>query len=137
MKLLPLALSLLLVVTVGSASGTGPVTDQPSLIRALRAAGAGAEQAGDVDQPFLSIKGRMIRVHGEDVQVFQYANAATADVETAPISRDGTTVGTRKIHWIGSPHFYKKGRLVVLYVGDDDKVQRTLEAVLGPQFAGK
>ena len=79
----------------------------------------------------------MIKVHGEDVQVFQYASAEAADAETAPISRNGTSVGTRKIHWIGSPHFYKKGRLVVLYVGDADQVRRTLEAALGRQFAGK
>ena len=113
------------------------MTDYPSLINSLRAVGAGVEPAGEVDQPFLSIKGRMIKVHGEDLQVFQYANAEAANAEAAPISPDGTAVGTRKIHWIGSPHFYKQGRLVVLYVGDNDKVQKSLEAVLGRQFAGK
>ena len=141
LKLFPLSICLLFVVAAGSAtekqSKSGPVTDYPGLIKSLRALGAGVEPAGEVDQPFFSIKGRMIKVHGEDVQVFQYANAAAADAETAPISRDGTAVGTRKIHWIGSPHFYKKEKLLVLYVGDNDKVQRTLEAVLGRQFAGK
>ncbi|MGH7410057.1 MAG: hypothetical protein ACREJ6_03200 [Candidatus Methylomirabilis sp.] len=137
MRLFPLSISLLFVVAVSSATGSEPVTDYPSLIASLRALGAHVEPAGDVDQPFLSIKGRMIKVHGEDVQVFQYANGAAADAAAAPISRDGTAVGTRKIHWIGSPHFYKKEKLLVLYVGDDDKVQKTLEAVLGRQFAGK
>lgn len=98
--------------------------------------GAGATAAGEVDQPFFSIPGRMIKVHGEDVQVFQYANTAAADAEAAPISRDGSGVGTRKIHWIGSPHFFKKGKLLVLYVGDNDKVLGSLGAVLGQQFAG-
>lgn len=79
----------------------------------------------------------MIKVHGEDVQVFQFANAAAADAEAAPISRDGMGVGTSKIHWIGSPHFYKKEKLLVLYVGDNHKVLKTLEALLGRQFAGK
>jgi hypothetical protein len=78
----------------------------------------------------------MIKIHGEDVQVFQYANAAGVDAEAAPISGDGMAVGTRKIHWIGSPHFFKKGRLLVLYVGDNDKVLGSLEALLGQQFAG-
>ena len=137
MRLFLLSIPLLFVVAVASAAGSGPVTDYPSLIASLRASGARVEPSGDVEQPFLSIKGRMIKVHGEDVQVFQYASAAAADAETAPISRDGTAVGARKIHWIGSPHFYKKGRLVVLYVGDDDRVRRTLEAALGRQFAGK
>lgn len=114
-----------------------PVTDQASLISKLRAAGASVEVVGEVDQPFLSVTGTMIKVHGEDVQVFQYANAAAADAEAAPISRDGTAVGTRKIHWIGSPHFFKQGRVLVLYVGNDEKVKNTLEAVLGRQFAGQ
>jgi len=98
--------------------------------------GAGATAVGEVDQPFFSIPGRMIKVHGEDVQVFQYANAAAAAAEAAPISRDGRTVGTRKVHWIGSPHFFKKEKLLVLYVGDNAKVLGSLEAALGQQFAG-
>ena len=118
-------------------SKSAPVTDYPSLIKSLRASGAGATAVGEVDQPFFSITGLMIKVHGEDVQVFQYANAAAADAEAAPISRDGTAVGTRKIHWIGSPHFFKQGRVLVLYVGNDEKVEKTLEAVLGRQFAGQ
>jgi len=147
-----LSIGLLLVAAVGSAaagekssgpdqaghkpSDHGPVTDYPSLIKSLRALGAGATAAGRVDQPFFSIPGRMIKVHGEDVQVFQYANPAAADAEAAPISRDGRGVGTSKIHWIGSPHFFKKGKLLVLYVGDSGKVLGSLEAVLGQQFAG-
>jgi hypothetical protein len=99
--------------------------------------GTGATAVGDVDQPFFSITGRMIKVHGEDVQVFQYANAAAADVESAPISGDGRAIGTRKIRWIGSPHFFKREKLLVLYVGDNGKVLGSLEAVLGRQFAGE
>jgi len=147
------SIGLLLVVAVGCATGgekspgpgpaqqkqpkSEPVTDYPSLIKSLRALGAGATAVGDVEQPFFSIKGLMIRVHGEDVQVFQYANAAAADAEATPISRDGMAVGTRKIFWVGAPHFYKQGRLLVLYVGSNDKVLKTLETALGQQFAGQ
>src|SRR3972149_7888303 len=118
------SIGLLFVVAVGCATGgekvSGPnqaqqrqsksaaVTDYPSLIKSLRASGAGATAVGEVDQPFFSITGMMIKVYGEDVQVFQYANVAAADAEAVPISRDGTTVGTRKIYWIGSPPFSKQ-----------------------------
>jgi hypothetical protein len=153
MRLFLSLIGLLFVVSVGCATGgeksLGPgqdqpkqsksetVTDYPSLIKSLRALGAGATVVGDVEQPFFSIKGAMIKVHGEDVQVFQYASAAAADDEAAPISRDGMAVGTRKIFWVGQPHFFKQGRLLVLYVGNTDKVLRSLEAVLGQQFAGQ
>ena len=71
-----------------------------------------------------------------DKKYAQHANAAAADAEAAPISRDGSRVGTRTVHWIGSPHFFKKGKLLVLYVGDNDKVLGSLQAVLGQHFAG-
>ncbi len=114
-----------------------PVTDQASLISKLRAAGASVKVVGEVDQPFLSVTGTMIKLHGEDVQVFQYSSAAEMEAQAAPISRDGTAVGTRKIFWVGPPHFFKQGKLLVLYVGNDDKVLKALEAVLGRQFAGQ
>jgi hypothetical protein len=142
----------LLLLAVGSASCGGnfsavkqaegqslasPVTDRASLISKLRTTGVTVEVVGEVDQPFLSVTGTMIKIRGEDVQVFQYSSAAELEAEAAPISRDGTAVGTRKIHWIGSPHFFKQGRVLVLYVGSDKKVEETLEAVLGRQFAGQ
>lgn len=79
----------------------------------------------------------MIKVSGEDVQVFQYSHAAAVDAQAALVSPDGSAVGSSKLHWVGPPHFYKKGKLLVLYVGDNDKVLKVLEAVLGQQFAGK
>ena len=114
-----------------------PVTDQASLISKLRAAGASVEVVGEVDQPFLSVTGTMIKLHGEDVQVFQYSSAAEMEAQAAPISGDGSAVGTRKIFWVGPPHFFKQGKVLVLYVGNDDKVLKALEAVLGRQFAGQ
>ena len=120
----------------GSKTRAGAVTDLASLLNSLRAARAGGEVTGEVDQPFLTVKGTMIKVRGEDVQVYQYANAVAADADGANISRDGATVGKSKIHWIGTPHFYKKEKLLVLYLGDNDAVLKTLETFLSRQFAG-
>jgi hypothetical protein len=142
----------LLLLAVGSASWGGnfsavkqaevqsiasSVTDRASLISKLRAAGAKVEVVGEVDQPFLSVTGTMIKLQGKDVQVFQYSSAKEMEAEAASISRDGTAVGTRKIHWVESPHFFKQGRVLVLYVGQNTKVEKSLEAVLGRQFAGQ
>ena len=114
----------------------GSVTDYVSLIDNLRAAGATVEPAGDVSQPFFSVKGQVITVNGGEVQVFEYSADASADAEAALVSPDGGSVGTSMISWIAPPHFYKKSRLIVLYVGDNTAVIEALEGVLGPQFAG-
>jgi hypothetical protein len=110
--------------------------DYAGLIKSLRAAGAPVERRGGVEQPFFSVDGKMVEVHGEDVQVFEYSDAAAAEAEAALVSSSGSTVGTTKIQWVGPPHFFRKGRLIALYVGDNGRVLKALEAVLGPQFAG-
>ncbi len=115
----------------------GKPADYATLLSALRAAGVRAQRGDEVEQPFLSLKGTMIKIGEEDVQVFQYSDAAQVAAQAARISPDGGTVGTSKIRWIGSPHFYKQDKLLVLYLGEDGKVLKALEAILGRQFAGK
>jgi hypothetical protein len=106
-------------------------------VASLRTAGASVKPGDEVEQPFFSVGGKMIEVYGEDVQVFQFADTAAADAQAAWISPSGSTVGTTKVQWIGPPHFYKAGKILVLYVGDDVKVLQALAAALGPQFAGR
>ena len=126
----------LAVGCIRTSAGGGSVTDLASLTDDLRAAGATVEPAGEVSQPFFSVEGQVITVNGEDVQVFEYADAASADAEAALVSPDGSSVGTTMVLWIATPHFYRAGQLIVIYVGDSTAVTDALEAVLGPQFAG-
>src|ERR1051325_8444588 len=147
LRLLSGCISLLLAVATTQLPTSGAAADAPArreaatdyaaFIAHLRAGGASVVTQGEAEQPFLSVTGKMIKIDGEDIQVFEFPNSAAVEAEAGRISRDGATVGTTKIHWIGSPHFYKQGRLLVLYVGDDDKALKVLESVLGRQFAGK
>jgi hypothetical protein len=114
----------------------GAVDDVESLVEALRAAGATVEMAGEVSQPFFSVEGQVISVNRGDVQVFEYESEAAASEEAALVSAEGYTIGTSSVMWVARPYFHKAGRLVVLYVGDDDAVAAVLEEVLGPPFAG-
>ena len=115
----------------------GPVRDYVSLIDNLRAAGATVEPVGEVRQPFFSVPGQAITVNGEQVQVFEYPDAGSAAAAAARISPDGGTIGTTMVTWVGPPHFYRAGKVIVLYVGDSRAVISVLERVLGPQFAGR
>jgi len=115
----------------------GPVTDYVSLVDSLREEGANVEPSGEVTQPFFSVRGQAIKVNGEDVQVFEYSDRATAEAEATLVSPDGSSIGTSMPFWVGSPHFYKAGRIIVLYVGENAAVINVLESVLSAQFAGK
>jgi hypothetical protein len=120
-----------------SAAGTAAQgADYASFVKSLRAEKIEIKPQGEVDQPFFAVKGKVISLYGDHVQIFEYVSADKADSEAALVSRDGTTVGTAKPHWLGTPHFYKKEKLIVLYLGNNEKVLKALEARLGRQFAG-
>ena len=140
-KYLVLSISVLafLIYSVGCAGRdtSGPVTDYDSLTDNLRDAGATVEPDGEIIQDFFSIKGQAIKVNGEDVQVFEYSNQATAEEEAALVSPDGSSIGTSMPFWAAPPHFYKSGRVIALYVGENPAVIKALETVLGTQFAGQ
>ncbi len=102
-----------------------------------RAAGAAVDLAGAVSQPFFAPQGQVLRVNGEDVQVFEFASAEEADTVTQRISADGSSIGTSMVGWVAPPHFYKAGQLIVIYVGSDDGVISALQKGMGAQFAGR
>ena len=129
-------LLLMLACCNGNASPEAVVDDLDALIRELRNEGATVNIVGSVSQPFFSASGQVLRVNGEDVQVFEYENAAAAQGEGARVSPDGSSVGTTIINWVSTPHFYKSGKVIVLYVGSSRELLSLLDSVLGPQFAG-
>jgi hypothetical protein len=112
------------------------VKDQASLVTALKAAGAMIEMGDPISQPFFSVEGNIIKVNGADVQVFEYESSEAMELESSQIAPDGSSSATTMITWIDTPHFYKAGKIIVLYTGSDTTVLDLLEDALGPQFAG-
>ena len=124
-----------------------PVYDYRSLIADLASAGATVEELDPSVSPvgFSVGKGPRVAVNGGTIQVYEFPDEHAADTEAGYVSPDGYTVtvplgGDRNVSthsdWLAPPHYYKKGRVIVRYVGDSMAVLEALEAVLGPQFAG-
>jgi hypothetical protein len=120
----------------------GPVQDQVSLIDALRTS-VSVDISGTVAQPFLHPQsGTTVRLNGTalaapaDVQLFEYGSAAAASADAGQIRPDGSGTGTTMVDWIAPPHLFLKGRVLVIYVGNDPAVISLLGSLLGPQFAG-
>jgi hypothetical protein len=147
----PILLVLLLMFTLmvsacgSNATSTAPaesteppaVEDQASLIVALETAGATVEVGDSVEQAFFSPVGQIIKVNGTDIQVFDYESAEAMESEASQVAPDGGSIGTSMVTWMDTPHFYKAGRIIVLYVGSDETILGLLEQVLDPQFAGQ
>ena len=126
----------------------GPVEDHTSFVDQLRKTGFTVDPTGPVQQPFLRAQGTTLRISGggleqpADVQSYDYTDtdfeangAAAAEADANGIGPDGNP-RTAMISWIEPPHFFRKERVLVLYIGSDAMVLKALQDVLGPQFAG-
>lgn len=77
-----------------------------------------------------------IKVANEYVDVWEYSNATEANLKAKTISSDGSGIGNTQVEWASSSHWYKKGKVLALYIGNNKAVVNTLNGILGPQFAG-
>lgn len=113
------------------------VSDEQSLIDHLRSQGARIERGEDVQQPFLKEEGRLYTVNGQSIQVYEYDSAAALEADASQISPDGGSTKTTMISWLDDPHFFKQGRVLVLYIGKNQSLLDLLKGALGAQFAGR
>lgn len=111
----------------------------------LRTQGATVQDDGIGSQPFLAGMDYRMKVNGAGVDVFEYRTTLESTYDASRISADGSTFragfgpfgGTAAIvDYIAPPHWFRTGRVVVLYVGNESSVLTLLQQVLGPQFAG-
>lgn len=124
----------------GASAGAGPVHDVASLTARLRGEGATVEMAGTIKHPFLAVPGQIMTVNGNDIEVYQYANAQALAADTRTIDPDGCigTVGGGMLNpWTAPPHFFKSEGVMVIYLGSDSGMLHLLTRVMGKQFAGK
>lgn len=118
-------------------SHEGAVDDYDGLLTALREHGVAVEPAGEIRQPFFPVVGRALKLDGQDVQVFEFEDPEAVEAVVKTIGPSGSEVGGAIVEWVAPPHFYRSGRLLVLYVGEDISTREALASVLGPQFAGR
>lgn len=111
--------------------------DYNTLTGRLTAEGVTVETLDELLQPFFTVTGRTLRADGNDLQVFEYPDEAAMNEEADDVSPDGFSVGTIMISWIDAPHFYKSGRIIVIYIGGEAHTLQVLDGILGPQFAGQ
>lgn len=108
------------------------------LIKKLRVGGAKVVVTRErLKQPFFSTPAGIMNINGESVQVFEFPQVLAAEKEAMRVSPDGMTIGTSKPSWMAPPHFFKSGRIIVLYVGNEPTILKLLHDVLEKQFAGQ
>ena len=104
------------------------------VVEALADAGATVEEAGFAGGSPFSTRARLLAVSGHEVRVYEYPDVSDQMEETSTIGMDGWSVNSTPVEWIGRPHYWVRGRVIVLYLGDDTGVIETLTRSLGPPF---
>jgi hypothetical protein len=112
------------------ASPGAELADVSGLIAALEAAGATVETGDKIEQPFFEVQGQILKVNGQSVEVFEWADEASREAVSRTITPQGQ-FGTTQVEWVGKPHFWASGKIIALYVGDNAEVVELLTGALG------
>ena len=138
--LLVVAVPLAIALAAACDGSINPADDVASLLKSLEQAGFGTpeQQATNVlESRFFSVPGIALVVPGRRVLAFEFADEPEAAAQAGLVSPDGSGIGNKFVGWRDTPHFFSRGRLIVIYQGDDQKMLDALEQALGPQFAGE
>ncbi|MEG2108146.1 hypothetical protein [Clostridium sp.] len=115
--------------------------DKSAFIKDLEAKGFEPKSDGTIkDDKYkvTSIDGEMLKIKGGELRVYEYKTdqkeSLNSDINS--IQENGYNINGNKIEWKVSPHFYRKGRVVVIYDGDSQDVMKVLSEILGSPFIG-
>jgi hypothetical protein len=130
--------------TVGPtlAAASLPVTDFAGLEAHLAARGVAAKFEVEQDLGYLGTPGRIYDLGGgETLEVHTYPDALAAAQMAAGVAPDGASVtdanGERiAVVWMGTPHVFRSGPLIAVYVGNTPATLGTMVEAMGQPFAG-
>jgi uncharacterized protein YceK len=130
----------------------GPARDHVSFVDNLRARGFAVEPMGQTRVTPLDVPGTGLAVSGDALRgraamlSFDYGDTdlgrdggRAAEEDAGQITQDiGSvrTVGGGVSLPSGPAHFYRRERVIVMYIGADPEMLRVLVDLFGPQFAG-
>jgi len=97
----------------------------------------------DVENDFLPTKRKRMVIGEETIDIYLYSDNKKMEKDAKNIDSKGcqytsTGVFSRSVNvsWVSYPHFYKKGKIIVLYVGTNEKIISDLKDIFGEEFAG-
>jgi hypothetical protein len=115
---------------VGAADGVR------KLVADLEAAGATVKVGDTFMGDPLSRDAVNICVGSEEMKVYAYASAAERAAVSGTIDpNDATKIGTSIVEWDGTPKFWARDRILVLYLGTDAPTIKLLISVLGSSIS--
>ncbi|AGX44385.1 putative cell wall binding repeat protein [Clostridium saccharobutylicum] len=99
----------------------------------------------DVEEDFLPTTRKLITIDDESITVYVYnGNEEMEKDATNLINNNGSYEKTLAngeevvcLDWTYAPHFYKNGKIIVQYCGENKTILSDLKAILGETFVGE
>jgi len=112
------------------------VMDYDNFVQEMAKDSVKIEMSGQLTESFIGAVPKIIKIDNAEAQIFEYSNESEMERNSAEINSDGSSVGNTMITWIDKPHFFKRGKIIMLYLGKDNNTLAKIEKILGKQFAG-
>jgi len=87
----------------------------------------------------LMIDGKQVILYDTEIVIYSYKNIEEMEKNASLVNEDASIINKEQpieIGWPKTPHFYKKGKVIVQYIGDDEQIITDLNEIMGEQFAG-
>ncbi|MCA9880286.1 MAG: hypothetical protein KC442_20970, partial [Thermomicrobiales bacterium] len=81
--------------------------------------------------PFFRVPGQLVRVNGQDLQVFVYPDVNARKSDSARISADGTMIAGEVVEWLAKPRFAATGNVLAVMLTDDARLGGRVERAIG------
>ena len=81
--------------------------------------------------PFFRVPGQIVRVNGQDLQVFVYPDATARKSDSARISADGTLIAGEVVEWPVTPRFAATGNVLTVLLSEDARLAGRVERAVG------
>lgn len=94
----------------------------------------------DTERDFLPTTRKRLIIGDEAIEIYLYKSSKAMEKDSKRIDSGGCSYSSwyRSVYvsWTSYTHFYKKGNIIVQYVGENEKIISDLKDILGEQFAG-
>lgn len=88
----------------------------------------------------VTIDEKKIILYDTDIVIYSYNANEEMEKEANTISKDASEINRGdnliQVKWPKAPHFYKKGTIIVQYIGEDKQILSSLKEIMGEQFVG-
>ena len=115
--------------------------DKQSVLKELKAKGFDPKVT-DTDantknnEKVFSVDKQIVKIKGGELSLYEYAKDAKTSLKNDinSIENKGNVINGMKMTWNASPHFYNKGRVIVVYDGDSREIMTSLNEILGNEI---